>query len=903
MVKGKTPEEFLQEIQAVEARKTSGRLKIFFGFAAGVGKTYAMLEAAHTAHKHNIDVVVGYIEPHARPETAALLEGLETLPVQEIQYNGIVLREFDVDAALARKPQLILVDELAHSNAPGCRHTKRYQDVQELLKNGIDVYTTVNVQHIESLNDIVASITGVMVRERIPDSVFDHADQVELIDIEPKALIERLDSGRVYREAQAQRAVENFFTLENLTALREIALRRCADRVNLLIESDRIRRRGGGGAGEHILVCLSSAPSNSTIVRTGARMAAAFKANFTALFVQTSHFAAMNEENKKRLRTNMRLAQQLGAKIETAYGDDIPAQIAEFARLSGVTKIVVGRSTTIRHSLFSKPNLIERLIQKAPSIDIHIIPDANVQRQKYREKKFQKKRFELSARDAGISIGILLVASAIGLLFDRLGFTDPNIITVYLLSVLIIAIATSHRIYGVVSSLISVLAFNFIFTEPRYSLNAYDSGYPLTFAVMFLASVFAGTLAQRLKNSAKQSAQAAFRTKMLFDTNQILQQETDRNAIAVATARQLTKLLSRDVIIYMVKDGELAKPWKFPAPGKEAIRDDCVSSSERAVAAWVLKNNKHAGATTNTLSNAKCLYLAIRVNETVYGVASIVIDGAPLDAFENSILLSILGECALALENEKNAREKVEAATLAKNEQLLANLLRAISHDLKTPLNSISNAASKLLASGSSIPEDLQRQLYGEIYNHSVWLINLVENLLSMSQLEDGRLRIRPSSEPLADIVADALCHINRISIDHNITVVHQDKCMLVKADPRLMAQVLINIIDNAIQYTPKGSDIRIETKRLDKYAQVTIADNGAGIPDEMKPHVFEMFYTRSHNIPDSRRGLGLGLSLCQSIITAHGGTITVEDNKPQGAAFRFTLPIDIKAPAGKDAS
>lgn len=349
------PDQLLRAIRNDISSGSRGKLKIFFGYAAGVGKTYAMLQAAHQAKERGLDIVAGYIEPHARPQTTALLSGLEQLPVKEISYNGITLREFDIDAALKRKPQLILVDEFAHTNAEGSRHAKRYQDVQELLKAGINVYTTVNVQHIESLNDTVAAITGIMVRERIPDSVFDEADQVELVDIEPAELLERLASGNVYREEQAERAAVNFFTVENLTALREIALRRCADRVNLLTESARIQSRSDYHTDEHILVCLSSSPSNAKIVRTAARMVRAFRGAFTALFVETPDTAAMNQEDKKRLRENMRLARQLGAAIETSYGEDVPYQIAEFARLSGVSQIVIGRSTAAKKAFSAGP--------------------------------------------------------------------------------------------------------------------------------------------------------------------------------------------------------------------------------------------------------------------------------------------------------------------------------------------------------------------------------------------------------------------------------------------------------------------------------------------------------------------------------------------------------------------
>ncbi len=885
------PEQLLKVIRDEEQKRLRGHLKIFFGYAAGVGKTYAMLKAAHAAKRHGIDVVAGYIEPHARPKTAALLNGLELLPARNIEYNGMTLHEFNLDAAIRRNPQLLLVDELAHTNAEGCRHEKRYQDIEELLKAGIDVYTTVNVQHIESLNDTVASITEVFVRERIPDSVFDNADQVELVDIEPQELIDRLNAGNIYKETQAKRAVENFFTVENLTALREMALRRCADRVNILTENARMKSHGDYHTDEHILVCLSSSPSNAKIIRTAARMASAFKCTFTALFVETSAFSVMNDEDMKRLRVNMRLAQQLGANIETVYGEDVPFQIAEFARLSGVSKIVIGRSAATKRFLFSKPTLTEKLIVIAPNLDVHIIPDTVSAASVYRVKKAQRKSpIVFSAADILKCIVILLASSLIGAVFQNLGFAEANIITVFVLGVLVASVITEHRIYSLISSIVSVLVFNFLFTEPKFTLQAYGQGYPVTFAIMFVVAFLTGSLAIRLKNNAKQSARAAFRTKVLFDTNQLLQQAKSQNDTVSATASQLIKLLGKDIVFYLAENDGIGEPHIFSAT-EDSLDGSCTSDNEKAVAEWVFKNNKHAGATTETLSNAKCLYLAVRVNNRVYGVVGIVIDGEPLDAFENSILLSILGECALTLENEKNAREKEEAAVLAKNEQLRANLLRAISHDLRTPLTSISGNASNLLSNSSSFDEDTKKKLYTDIYDDSMWLINLVENLLSVTRIEEGRLNLRISEDLMDDVIAEALLHVNRKSAEHHITVENEEEFLLAKMDAKLIVQVVINIVDNAIKYTPKGSHILIHTRKKDGKAVVSIADDGDGISDEMKARVFDMFYSGTNSIADSRRSLGLGLSLCKSIITAHGGKITVADNVPHGTVFTFTLP------------
>lgn len=884
------PDELLRMIDQEEKEKTGGHLKIFFGYAAGVGKTYSMLKAARSARRGGIDVVAGYVEPHARPDTIALLEGLECIPTQTLLQSGIAVKEFDLDAALKRNPKLILVDELAHTNAMGSRHAKRYQDIKELLRAGIDVYTTVNVQHIESLNDTVASVTGVLVRERIPDYIFDSAEQVELVDIEPEELLSRLRQGNVYREDQADRAMQNFFTLENLTALRELALRRCADRVNLLTEHTRIKNHSDYHTEEHVLVCLSSAPSNARIVRTAARMAAAYRGSFTALFVETPSFAAMSEKDKARLRSNMRLAEQLGASIETVYGEDVPYQIAEFSRLSGISQIVVGRSSAKRRRIFSKPTLTERLVDIAPNLDIHIIPDAAA-RKFYRAKDtWRAELFTFSLSDSVKSILILFLATLIGFIFSRLGFTEANIITVYVLGVLVTSIVTKARIYSLIFSFAGVLVFNFLFAVPRFTLRTYDKGYPVTFAIMFVTALLTGSHAAKLRSQARQSAQAAYRTKVLFDTNQMLQKAHCDEDLLTVTASQLIKLLHRDVVVYPVSGPHLDEPHIFFADEK---KDGLVSENEKAVAEWVLKNNRHAGASTGTLGGAKCLYLSIRLNEAVYGVVGIHMTDSdpPLDSFENSVLLSILGECALALENSRNSREKEQAAILAKNEQLRANLLRAISHDLRTPLTSISGNASNLLSNESEFDAETKKQIYTDIYDDSMWLINLVENLLSVTRIEDGRMQLKLSTELMDEVITEALRHVNRKCIDHPVTIQNSEDFVFARMDVKLIVQVIINIVDNAIKYTPPGSSITITTKKKGKFVSVSIRDDGPGIDDEIKPRIFDMFYSGANHVADSRRSLGLGLSLCKSIITAHGGEITVEDNHPKGTVFIFTLP------------
>ncbi len=879
----------LEQLSVLPVGKSRGKLRIYFGYAAGVGKTCAMLNDAHQAKKDGIDVVVGYIEPHARPETMALLEGVETLPPLEISYKGVALREFDLDQAIRRRPELILVDELAHTNAEGCRHKKRYQDVEELLRAGINVYTTINVQHIESLNDVVASITGITVRERIPDSVFDSADQIELVDIEPDDLIERLHKGKIYREEQAQRALSHFFIKKKLIALREIALRRTADQVNRVAEQNSEPSKNSlPYTNEHILVCLSSAPSNAKVIRTAARMADAFHGAFTALFVETLETQELSDSDKTALRENVRLAEQLGAQIATVYGEDIPGQIAEYAKASRVSKIVIGRSGHIRQWL-KKTNFVDRLTALAPAIDIYIIPDTQPSFH-FKLPKFAKPP-EVSLVDLAKSIGILVVCTLIGFWFFSLSFGEANIITVYILGVLFNAIVTRGRIYSILSSVLSVLAFNFFFTDPRFSFQAYGPGYPVTFLVMLLAALISSTLAKRVKEQARQSAQKAYRTEVLLEASRKLQQAKDQGDILSETAHQMVKLLDRTVIFYSAQQNTLSEPLIFSRENSTVDPQAYLGANERAVAEWVYKNNKRAGATTNTLADAKCLYLAVRGGDTVLAVTAIVMDKeAPLEAFEKSLMIAMLGECALALEKERLNETQKQISMQMQQEQLRANLLRAISHDLRTPLTSISGNAGILMGNSGVLDEAQKQSLYTDIYDESIWLINLVENLLSITRIDNGTLNLNLQPELLEEVITEALLHINRNSVKYHIETVLYDDLLMAKMDSQLIIQVIINIVDNAIKYTQPGSHITISAKKDGQSVRVEIADDGSGIPDEAKAKLFDMFYTADNISADGRRGLGLGLPLCKSIVHAHGGAIYVKDNVPQGTVFGFTL-------------
>ena len=601
------------------------------------------------------------------------------------------------------------------------------------------------------------------------------------------------------------------------------------------------------GNKEHILACLSSAPSNAKIIRTAARMAQAFHGSFTALFVQTPSHEAMPETDKERLRAHIRLAESLGARIETVFGDEVSYQIAEYARLSGITKIVIGRSNATRKHLWSKPTLTENLIAIAPGMEIHVIPDASAEGFYRGQKRKEKTALRILLRDWAVSAAILILATMAGYVFSQVGFTEANIIAIYLLAVLLTSMATSTRSSYILSAIGSVLVFNFFFTSPRFSLRVYAHGAPMTFLIMTVAALIVGTLTDRLKSQVKQSTRAAYRTNLLFETNQMMQKASTEEEIFQAARTQLQKLTGRQTAVAHGKER---------AGGKEA------------------------------------LVYRIRTGAQTYG--QVILEGSePLEAFENSILLSILGECALALENMKNAKEKEEAKLLAEDEKLRANLLRSISHDLRTPLTAISGNAGILLAGDESLSEETRRQMYNDIYDDAAWLHNLVENLLALTRIGEARMRLNTQPHLVEEVVSEAMQHISRQREAHTITVSHQNDLLLAKCDARLIAQVIINLVDNAIKYTPAGSRIEISTREENGCAVLSVADDGPGIPDEEKERIFQMFYTGSRPVADSRRSLGLGLNLCRSIIKAHGGEIRVGDNTPQGSVFTFTLPVE----------
>ena len=623
--------------------------------------------------------------------------------------------------------------------------------------------------------------------------------------------------------------------------------------MNLSIEGDNKK------TDEHILVCLSAAPSNQKIVDTAAKMANALQARFTALYVQTgTKSEALDKEN---LEEHIRYAEMLGAEIVMTHGENIPVQIAEYASLSNVTKIVIGQSNAKRNHFFSKLTLTEKLIEIVPDIDIHIISDA-VKTRSYQKRAFTWYVEKPSAKDYFLTVFIFAVCTFIGLLFQKLNFTDTNIVTIYILGVLVTSIVTDGYLCSVAGSFLSVVLFCFFLTEPRMSFQTYAVGYPVTFLIMLISSVLTGALAAKLKTHAKMSAQLAFRTQVLFDTDRLMQKAKGETEILDVTCTQLIRLLNRNITAYVVENGTLYGGKLFSREKEDT--EDFLIPEEQQIARWVYENRQRAGASTQHFPQAKCLYLAIRSGNSVYGVIGIPLQKETLDSFEYSILLSVINECALAMENAKNAMEKEKNAVLAKNEQLRADLLRAISHDLRTPLCSISGNADMLLCNSDRLDEATKHQIYTDIYDDSEWLIGVVENLLSITRLNDGRLKFKFTDQLLDEVILESLRHISRKHDDYKI-VADCEELVLTRMDVRLIIQVLVNLIDNAIKYTPSGSVICIRGIKKDGKAQISVEDNGPGIPEEMKPHIFEMFYTGKTTVMDSHRSLGLGLALCHS--------------------------------------
>ena len=881
------PDALLERVQAAEASRARGRLKVFFGASPGVGKTYAMLEAAQRRKKDGVDVVVGWVETHGSAETAALLEDLERLAPRPVEYRGTVLREFDLDAALARRPALLLLDELAHTNAPGSRHAKRWQDTQELLDHGIDVWTTLNVQHVESLNDLVARVTEVTVRETVPDSLLAEADEVEFIDLPPDDLLQRLREGKVYIPEQAQRAASGFFRKGNLIALRELALRRTAEHVD---EDMRDYRRAHEieetwPVAERVLVCVRPNPDSGRLVRAAHRLASRLHGDLIVGHVETPSQPALSEGEKESLAATMKLADQLGADTAVLSGQSVGEAVLSYARAHNVSKIVVGKPARARwrDRVFGSP--VEAIIRGSGEIDVYAIAGEGGPPRERRAPTLRPPPARALAWAAATALGCTALCWVMFPHFDR-----ANLIMVYLAGVALVAVRLG-RWPSVLAACLSVAAFDFFFVPPYLTFAISDTQYGITFMVMMAVALLISTLAVRLRDQAEAARQRERRTHALYALSRELTGLTDPGDLAQAVGRHVAELF-RGPALVLLPDAEGA----LRAAGDPASPDVAADPRERAVADWVFRHGRPAGLGTDTLPGASARHVPLPGGQSAVGVLAVRPDASllPLTPDHLDLLETLARLVAAPLERARLAQDAERARVEVEAERLRNTLLSSVSHDLRTPLAAITGAASSLLDEQAVGAADRQ-ELAQTIYEESERLDRLVGNLLDMTRLESGRLRLQRDWHSPEELVGGALARMEKALTLHRIVTAVPADLPLVAVDALLIERVLLNLLDNAVKYTPPGATIWISASAAGGALEIEVADDGPGLPPGQEEKVFEKFFRAASS---QRRGFGLGLAICRAIVTAHGGRIRAENRAGGGVAFRFTLALNGAPPA-----
>lgn len=892
------PDALLARVSEREEEDRRGKLKIFFGASAGVGKTYAMLEAAQKLRQENRDVVVGWVDTHGREETARLLEGLERIPPRRDEHRGMSLAEFDLDLALARKPALILLDELAHTNAPGSRHAKRFQDVAELRDAGIDVYSTLNVQHLESLNDVVAQITGVKVRETVPDRVLEEANEVELVDIAPDDLRQRLREGKVYVPEQAERAIDGFFRKGNLIALRELALRRTAERVD---EQMRDYRRDHGiaatwPASERLLVCVGPNPASERLIRAARRMAVGLRAQWLAVYVETPAHVNLPESDRRALDDNMRLAESLGGMPVILAGSDVARQLVLYAREHNVGRILAGKPTHPRWRDRVRGSLVDALVRGSGDIDVYVISgDASRDPRRARPAPPFRPRSPVAAYASAAAVVLVatLVSSAMFPLFSA-----TNLVMVYLLAVTIVA-TRSSRGPAAFASILSVAAFDFFFIPPHLTFAVADTQYLLTFAVMLLVALLISTLASRARAQADTVRQRERRTASLYAISRDLAgARTVDDVGAIATRHVEDVTAARAFVLCPGPSGLLVEAGSRAPAVPRNERDD-------AVARWVFDHGRSAGLGTDTLPASSALFLPLSGSvgsEVSLGVLGIEpSSGAPFTLDQMQLLEALASQTAAALDRVRLIAQAQRAHVEVEAERLRNSLLSSVSHDLRTPLASITGAASSLLDPEGKIDDAGRRDLLETIYEEGFRLNRLVANLLDMTRLESGALRVSKEWLPIEEVIGGALARLERPLASRPVRIEVPEHLPLSPCDGLLIEQVLVNLIENAIKYTPRESPITIAASGSAEAITVDVSDRGPGIPEAEQDRVFEKFHRLESR--GLKGGVGLGLTICRGIVTAHGGRMSVMNREGGGATFRFTLPIDGPPPSMSEAA
>lgn len=901
------PDVLLARVERERARARRGHLKVFFGAAAGVGKTYSMLLAAREKRDEGLDVVIGIVETHNRADTAALLSGLEVLPLKVVPYRGAELCEFDLDAALARKPAIIVVDELAHTNAPGSRHPKRWNDVQELLAAGIDVYTAVNVQHLESLKDVVAGITGIQVAETVPDTVFDQADEVELVDLPPDELLERLREGKVYLPQQAERAIRNFFRKGNLIALRELSLRRTAERVE---EQMRDYREGEGirdiwQAADRILVCIGPGPLADSLVRAGRRLAAALHAVWTVAYVETPRLQRLPAVERDEVLARLRLAEKLGAGTVTLSGADMAAEILDYAGQHNITKIILGtpRRTGWRRWLLG--SVVDHIVRRAGHIDVYLLGSGAAGTSQLAHQLLARSRVYLGVEDersgkvrypgyawSAVATALCTVIAA----FMMPHFELTNVVMVYLLGVVVIA-TRFGRGPSVLAAVTSVAAFDFFFVPPFYTFAVTDSQYLVTFAVMLVTGLVISTLAASMRRQTRVARYREQRMAALFAMSRELAAIRGEQKMITVGVRHITDVfLSQAVILLPNAQGRIEHPNAISINGS-------YHGADLAVAQWVYDHSQVAGLGTDTLPSAEAYYMPLVGGSGCIGVLAILPANLRqlfvpeqqrlLETFTNLVALSV--ERARLADQAQNAEVRMES------ERLRNALLSAISHDLRTPLASIVGASSTLLATGNRLDANAQRELLQSVHDEAQRMSGMVTNVLDMARLQAGAVRLRLEWYPVEEVVGGVLTKMSARLAHHPVQVDLQPALPLVRLDAGLIERVLANLLENAVKYTPAGTPIEIAAVAENDEMIISVSDRGPGLPPGEEERVFEKFYRVTEESAQS--GAGLGLTICRAIVEAHGGRISAHNRPGGGVVFQFFLPLEPSPPIEAEAS
>jgi two-component system sensor histidine kinase KdpD len=889
------PDVLLARVQAEDSAARRGKLKVFIGAAAGVGKTYAMLEEAHLRQADGMDVVIGYIEPHGRADTERLMAGFEAIPTRTVDYRGARLREFDLDAALTRKPQLILLDELAHTNAEGSRHPKRWQDALELLDVGIDVYTTVNIQHIESLNDLVAQITGVIVRETVPDSVIEQADLIELIDLTPEELIERLKEGKIYQPQQVDQALRGFFRRGNLSALRELALRKTAERVDAQMQAYQREKAISDvwPAAERILVCVPAGPLAMQLVRAAKRLANGLRAEWIVCYVESTDRAGMTDAKREHLTRATKLAEDLGAHSVTLSGHDVVEEILNYARRRNVSKIVVGKPEKPRWRELLFGSTVDALVRRSGVIDVYVIHGEHDDTEPRPTARFFSSP-ERSPTSAYVWSFLVVAACTAACAAFYLAFPDfdlANLIMFYLLGVVLVAVRFG-RGPSVLASVLSVATFDFLFVPPRGTFAVSDVRYFLTFAIMLVTALVISNLTVRIRQQVVSARQRERRTQELYDMSRELAGTRGVIELAQCAMRHVSDVFDSKVALFLPgADGQLLTEEELAQSSDLRLRDIRFrpDERERSVAVWTFRHSEVAGLGTKTLASSKALYIPLNASGGTVGVLGLLpVDSHQFESLEQiHTLETFANQTALALERAKLADQAEQARVRIETEQLRNTLLSSISHDLRTPLATITGAASALLDGDALIDADSRRDLAQSIYEESERLNLLVRNLLDMTRLESGAMQVNKEPQALEEVVGYALDRMNTPLAGRELHLAVPPDLPLIPLDGVLISQVFINLLENAAKYTPPGSPIDISAVRDNGGVMVEVADRGPGLPAGEEARIFDKF----HRAANGASGAGLGLAICRAIVEAHGGRMWAENRVGGGASFRFTLP------------